>query len=217
MNRPAIRNALLAAPAVLAVAAPTAEASTALNQTATRQVQTLARSILNLHEGKPIINLSRDSRGRPVASYELNVKTSSAGQGSATGDYRFRLITGTKAGQLQPQDPRLLQIVAQGQSVGGVEELVEVKYSLDPRTNSWGVQAVDEYQGPSTSPSAGIGTSGAYWAENIHVAVHPDSPDVLQAKPQILKDIFKLALMTTQAAAYKEPISQFPPYQVPLG
>lgn len=214
MNRPNIPSTLLAAPAVLAMTAPAAEASTPPDKTAERQVQTLARSILALHEGKRVVNLSRDRQGQPVATFGLQFETSSAGQEVNTGNYSFKLITtATKDGQPQARDPRLLQIVANGSGTGGEKDHVEVEYSFNPHAHSWKVHVDDEHQGPNSSPSPNsslspnIGTGGAYWGESISVT---------EDTPKLLQNVFELAELAVHAATKDESISNFPRKPLPL-
>ena len=215
MKRLLIRNTLLAAPTALALTAPAAEAAQSLNKTAERQIQTLGKSVLALHDGKRTVTLSKDKQGRPTATVGLKVETGSAGQGSTTGNYSFRLVTAAKDGHPQPQEPRSLQITAKSQGAGGAEDRIKVEYHRDPRTHDWEVQVDNEHQGPSSSPSPNISLGGAYWEDYIHAAVHPNNPAEPQATPTLLKEVFKLADLAIQTATKGEPISDTP-HQLPL-
>jgi len=214
MHKANIRNTLLVASTVLApaVAAPTAlaaETHQPLDAVAEKQIQTLARSILSLHEGRPIFSLSKDKQGVPIATVKVDFKTPASKNETATGNYHLELITGTNDGQPNPQEPRLLQIMAQREGVNGEEDKLEVNYSLDQSTNSWRIQTESELVGPNVSSTKDFGEAGAIWKQDVITAIKPGKSNEIQATTEILDKVYNLAGMALHAAAKDRAMPEF--------
>jgi len=150
---------MLAAPVVLAVTPPVAEAATPLHPTPEQRVQILGKSILALHNGKEPVKLSRDRHGQPVATYNVNINL---GQTSdSTGNFFFKYVTAAKNGKPEIQKPRSLQIIADKNNADGSKNQVEIDYSRDSNTQSWKGNLNYTHYTPSVPPTENTGIDSA--------------------------------------------------------
>jgi hypothetical protein len=168
-----LRNTMLAAPAVLAVTAPVAEAATPLHPTPEQRVQILGKSVLALHNGKETVKLSRDRHGRPVATSNVNINL---GQTSdSTGDFSFKYVTAAKNGKPELQKPRSLQIIADRTNADGSINQIEMDYSRDSNTQSWKGILNYTHDPPSVPPTENTGIDSASSTQGL--IAHSGNPE----------------------------------------